>query len=184
MENGEVEHPTKFMEQLMDYKNGFQRPDYNTYFVNMAFLVATRSTCFRRQVGAVIVKNQRILSTGYNGAPRDIKSCLELGSCIRIDKNIPSGKRHEICRGAHAEQNAIANAAFSGVSIKDSTLFITESPCSICTKMIINSGIKKVVYVRKYIDELSKELLGECQVEVEKYRAVKRIDEFSPNGTS
>ena len=141
------------------------RPSWETYFMDIATLVARRSTCKRRSVGAVIVKDKRILSTGYNGAPTGMKHCLEIG-CLREKLNVPSGERHELCRGIHAEQNAIIQAAFHGVSIKDATLFCTNLPCSICTKMIINAGIKKIYYKSGYADYMSLEMLKEADIKV------------------
>jgi dCMP deaminase len=131
-------------------------------------MVAKRSTCLRRQVGAIIVKDKRILATGYNGAPSGLKHCEEVG-CIREKKEIPSGQRHELCRGLHAEQNAIIQAAYHGISIKDSTLYCTNSPCVICAKMIINAGIKEVIYEEGYDDPLAMELLKEAGIKVERY---------------
>lgn len=141
------------------------RPSWDNYFMRVAFLVAERSTCLRRSVGAVIVKDKRILTTGYNGAPRGLKHCAEAG-CLREKLNIPSGQRQEICRGIHAEQNAIIQAAIFGASIDGSTIYTTNFPCITCTKMIINSGIKKIIYADEYPDELSKELLEESDVEI------------------
>ena len=142
-----------------------ERPSWATYFMDIAMLVAKRSTCLRRAVGAVIVKNKRILATGYNGAPTGIKHCTDTG-CLREKLNVPSGERHELCRGIHAEQNAIIQAAFHGVSIKGGMLFCTNLPCSICTKMIINAGINKIYYQSGYADFMSEELLKEAGVEV------------------
>lgn len=139
------------------------RPSWETYFMDIAGLVAKRSTCRRRAVGAVIVKDKRILSTGYNGAPSRIQHCLEIG-CLREKMNVPSGERHELCRGIHAEQNAIIQAAFHGVSIKDSTLYCTNLPCSICAKMIINAGIKTIYYKEGYADSMSEEMLQEAGI--------------------
>jgi len=133
--------------------------------MDIAALVAKRSTCLRRSVGSVIVKNKRILSTGYNGAPTDIRHCIETG-CLREKLNVASGERHELCRGIHAEQNAIIQAAFHGVSIKDATLFCTNLPCSICAKMIINAGIKRIYFQSGYTDPMSEEMLSEAGVEV------------------
>jgi len=141
------------------------RPSWENYFMGITTLVAKRSTCLRRSVGAVIVKDKRILTTGYNGAPSGIRHCLEVG-CLREQLNVASGERHELCRGIHAEQNAIIQAAFHGVSIKDATLFCTNLPCSICAKMIINAGIKKVYYLSGYADTLSKDMLQEASVEI------------------
>ncbi len=131
-------------------------------------MVAKRSTCLRRQVGAIIVKDKRILATGYNGAPSGLRHCEEVG-CIREKEDIPSGQRHELCRGLHAEQNAIIQAAYHGISIKDSTLYCTNSPCVICAKMIINAGIKEVIYEEGYDDPLAMELLKEAGIKVERY---------------
>ena len=136
--------------------------------MNITSLVAQRSTCTRRAVGAIIVKDKRILTTGYNGAPSGIKHCLEVG-CIREEMNIPSGERHELCRGIHAEQNAIIQAGYHGVSVKDAVLFCTNLPCSICAKMMINAGIIKIYYETGYADLMSQEMFEEAGVEVVKY---------------
>jgi len=141
------------------------RPSNDEYFMSMAELVSQRSTCIRRKVGAVIVKDKHILSTGYNGSPKGTRHCEELG-CIRVQLNIPSGTRHELCRGVHAEQNAVVQAAYFGVSVKDETIYTTTFPCSMCTKILINSGIVEVIYKTGYADNLSKELLDETKVKV------------------
>lgn len=141
-----------------------ERPTWETYFMDITKLVAKRSTCLRRAVGAVIVKDKRILSTGYNGAPSGIEHCIDRG-CLREKLKISSGERHELCRGIHAEQNAIIQAALHGVSIKGATLFCTNLPCSICTKMIINAGIEKIIYATGYADSLSADLLKEAGIE-------------------
>ncbi|WP_202707383.1 deoxycytidylate deaminase [Sporosalibacterium faouarense] len=141
------------------------RPSWDEYFMEIVQVVKKRSTCLRRQVGALIVKDKRILSTGYNGAPTGLKHCSETG-CLRDKMNIPSGQRHELCRGLHAEQNAIVHAANSGVSIKDATIYVTDHPCVLCAKMIINGGIRKVVFASGYPDELSSKLLSEAGVEL------------------
>jgi dCMP deaminase len=133
--------------------------------MDITFLVAKRSTCLRRAVGALIVKDKRILSTGYNGAPTGLKHCLEIG-CLREKLNVPSGEKHELCRGIHAEQNAIIQAAYHGVCIKDATLFCTNIPCSICAKMIINAGIKQICYHSGYADAMSKEMLTEAGIDL------------------
>lgn len=146
------------------------RPSWETYFMDIAFLVAKRSTCLRRSVGAIIVKDKRILSTGYNGAPSGIRHCIETG-CLREKLNVPSGKNHELCRGIHAEQNAIIQAAYHGVSIKSATLFCTNLPCSICTKMIINAGINGICYKSGYADDMSEEMLKEAGVEIKQIDA-------------
>ena len=136
--------------------------------MNITSLVAQRSTCTRRAVGAIIVKDKRILTTGYNGAPSGTKHCLDVG-CLREEMKIPSGERHELCRGIHAEQNAIIQAGYHGVSVKDAVLFCTNLPCSICAKMIINAGIKKIYYQTGYADKISQDMLEEAGVEVVKY---------------
>jgi len=133
--------------------------------MDIAVLVAKRSTCLRRSVGAVVVKDKRVLSTGYNGAPMNIEHCRVTG-CIREKMNIPSGERHELCRGIHAEQNAIIQAAYHGVSIKDAVLFCTNLPCSICAKMIINAGIRTIYYLSGYADTMSEEMLAAAGVDV------------------
>ncbi len=145
------------------------RPSWETYFMDIAHLVAKRSTCRRRAVGALLVKDKRILSTGYNGAPSGLKHCLDIG-CLREKLNIASGERHELCRGIHAEQNAIIQAALHGVSIKDATLFCTNQPCLICAKMLINAGITKIYYHSGYPDAMSIEMFKEANVELIKYR--------------
>ena len=127
-------------------------------------LVARRSTCLRRQVGAVMVKDKNILATGYNGTPSGIKHC-DVTGCLREQLKVPSGERHELCRGLHAEQNAIIQAARHGVNISDSVLYCTDSPCIICTKMLINAGIRKVIYLQGYADNLSLEMLEEAGIE-------------------
>jgi len=143
------------------------RPSWEIYFMDITRLVAKRSTCLRRAVGAIIIKDKRILSTGYNGAPSDIRHCSETG-CLREELNIPSGEKHELCRGIHAEQNAIIQAAFHGVSIKGAVLFCTNLPCSICAKMIINAGIKKIYYLSGYADSLSQSMMEEAGLEAVK----------------
>ena len=130
-------------------------------------LVSRRSTCLRRQVGAVIVKGKRILTTGYNGAPSGLKHCSEAG-CLREKLNIPSGERQELCRGCHAEQNAIIQAAQHGISINGATVYSTHFPCVTCAKMIINAGIKEIIYQEGYPDQLSQELLEEAGIELKK----------------
>lgn len=144
------------------------RPSWNEYFMDIVELVKTRSTCLRRQVGAIIVKDKRILATGYNGAPSGIRHCAEV-SCLRQKYDVPSGERHELCRAIHAEQNAIVQAAMSGTSILGATIYISAQPCSLCAKMIINSGIKKIVFKGDYPDKLAMEMLKESGVRVVKY---------------
>jgi dCMP deaminase len=140
-----------------------KRPSWDDYFMKIARDVSERATCIRRKVGAVIVKDKRILSTGYNGAPAGIAHCTEK-TCLRTINNIPSGERHELCRGLHAEQNAIIQAALHGVSINNASIYITNQPCSICTKMLINSGIKRFIYREPYNDVLAMEMMKEANI--------------------
>lgn len=145
--------------------DGYNRPSWETYFMEITALVAQRSTCLRRSVGAVIVKDKRILATGYNGAPSGAPHCIDVG-CLREQLQVASGERHELCRAIHAEQNAIIQAAYLGVSIQGATLFCTNLPCSICAKMIINAGIKKIYYQDGYADAMALEMLTEAGVEI------------------
>lgn len=140
-----------------------ERPSWDSYFMKIAEDVSTRSTCLRRRVGAVIVKDKRMLTTGYNGAPTGITHCTEK-TCLRIKYNVPSGERHELCRGLHAEQNAIIQAAFHGVSLKGAKIYITHKPCSICTKMLINSGIDTFIFRSPYEDSLADEMIAEAGI--------------------
>jgi len=137
--------------------------------MDIARLVAKRSTCLRRQVGAVVIKDKNILTTGYNGTPSGITHCSETG-CLREKLAVPSGQRHELCRGLHAEQNAIIQAAKHGINIQGGTLFCTHSPCIICSKMIINSGIQRIVFWDGYPDDLSREMLGESGIRVDSFK--------------
>lgn len=139
------------------------RPSWDEYFMTLAEQVATRTTCLRRAVGAVIVKDNRILATGYNGVPSGLRHCCETG-CLRQQLGIPSGQRHEICRGLHAEQNAIVQAARYGIDISGSTMYVNTQPCVVCAKMLINAGVEEIVYSNPYPDELSMELLEESGV--------------------
>ncbi len=141
------------------------RPSWPEYFMAITRLVSRRATCLRRSVGAVLVKDKRILATGYNGAPAGLKHCEEVG-CLRADSAVPSGMRHELCRGLHAEQNVIIQAAFHGISIQGATLYCTNKPCVICSKMIINAGIMKVYYEEGYDDPLSDQMLAEAGIEI------------------
>jgi dCMP deaminase len=143
-----------------------ERPSLDEYFLEIAFVVSKRATCLRNHVGAVIVRDKRILSTGYNGAPSGIEHCLDIG-CIRDLEKIPSGTRHEKCRGVHAEQNAIIQAAIHGVSISGATIYSTHQPCILCTKMIINSNIKRVVYATPYPDLDSLKFFKDAGIEVD-----------------
>jgi len=141
------------------------RPSWDEYFMGITEMVAQRSTCLRRKVGAILVRDKRIIATGYNGAPAKVSHCLDIG-CLREQQGIPSGERHELCRGLHAEQNAIIQAALHGFSIEGSTLYCTNMPCSICSKMLINARIEKIYYKEGYADTLSSLLLAEAQVPV------------------
>lgn len=142
------------------------RKSWDEYFMEIAEIVKTRSTCLRRQVGAVIVKDNRIITTGYNGAPSGLKHCTEIGGCERARLNIPSGQRHELCRALHAEQNAIIQAAKIGVSTEGATIYITLQPCVICAKMLVNAGIKRIVFKGEYPDALSRAILEEAAIEL------------------
>jgi dCMP deaminase len=141
------------------------RPSWDEYFMDLADLVATRSTCLRRSVGAVLVKDRRIIATGYNGAPDGLLHCGQrAGGCIRQAMNVPSGERHELCLAVHAEQNAIVQAAALGIPIEGATLYCTTQPCIICTKLLINAGVKRILFSNPYPDELGINLLNEAGV--------------------
>ncbi len=146
-------------------KDRIARPDWDTYFLEMARVAASRSTCIRRQVGAVLVKGHRLLASGYNGAPTGLKHCVETG-CIRAEKKISSGERHELCRGLHAEQNAILQAALHGVSIEGATLYCTTHPCVVCAKMLINTRTTRIVILSSYPDSLAATLFEEAGIAV------------------
>ena len=141
------------------------RPSWDQYFMDITTVVASRSTCLRRQVGAVIVKDKRLLTSGYNGAPRNLAHCAETG-CIRAEYDIPSGQRHELCRGLHAEQNALIQAALHGVGTEGATAYVTHQPCLTCAKMLINAGTRRVVYAGNYPDQHSRAFLEEAGVEL------------------
>jgi dCMP deaminase len=142
------------------------RPSWDAYFMAIARLVASRSTCLRRQVGAVLVKDRNILATGYNGTPSGITHCEQTG-CLRQQLSVPSGERHELCRGLHAEQNALIQAAKHGVAIAGATLYCTNSPCSICSKMIINAGLERIIFQDGYPDALALQMLGEAAIDLQ-----------------
>lgn len=144
------------------------RPSWDEYFMAIAGMVARRSTCMRRQVGAIVVKDKRMLATGYNGAPAGMKHCEETG-CLREDTSVPSGQRHELCRGLHAEQNAIIQAAYHGIPIGGSTLYCTNKPCVICSKMIINAGIRRIYYAQGYEDPLADQMLSEAGIQIARF---------------
>ena len=144
---------------------GHPRPSWDEYFLAIAGVVAGRSTCLRRKVGAVLVRHRRILTTGYNGAPRGIRHCDERG-CLRDELAVPSGQRHELCRGLHAEMNALLQAAVHGVVVEGATLYCTNQPCSLCTKMLVNSGVRRAVVRDGYPDELATELMRESGMQL------------------
>jgi len=144
--------------------------------MRLAYLVSTRATCTRRKVGAVIVKDRRVLATGYNGPPKGLAHC-DVTGCIREELDIPSGERHELCRGLHAEQNAIIQAAVHGVSIKDATIYVTNHPCVVCAKMIINAEIKEIVYSEGYPDNLAELILLESGIKVRQYKLDEKVIE-------
>ncbi|MHB8840769.1 MAG: deoxycytidylate deaminase [Candidatus Aquicultor sp.] len=141
------------------------RPSWDEYFMNITRQVSQRSTCLRRKIGALLVRDRRILATGYNGAPSGIKHCYDVG-CLREEKGIASGERHELCRGLHAEQNAIIQAALYGVAVKGASIYSTHQPCVLCAKMLINAGIMEIFYEEGYPDPLSEELLSEAGIRV------------------
>ncbi|HET98338.1 MAG TPA: cytidine deaminase [Desulfurivibrio alkaliphilus] len=139
------------------------RPSWDEYFMAITELVAQRATCMRRKVGAVLVLERRVVATGYNGAPSGVRHCLEVG-CLREQMGIPSGERHELCRGLHAEQNAIIQAALHGVSLRGCSLYCTNMPCSICSKMLINAAIERIYYREGYADPMAAEMLAEAGI--------------------
>lgn len=135
--------------------------------MKMAQLAASRSTCLRRQVGAVIVKDRHVIATGYNGAPKGLPHCADIGGCLREQLGVPSGERHELCRALHAEQNAIIQAATLAQSIEGATIYVTNQPCSICAKMIINAGIERIVVEDGYPDKMAQDMLREAGLAIE-----------------
>lgn len=145
-----------------------ERPGWDKYFMDITKVVASRSTCLRRQVGAIIVKDRRILASGYNGAPAGLKHCLEAG-CLREQEGVPSGQRHELCRGLHAEQNALIQAAVYGIAIQGAVYYVTHQPCVLCAKILINAGVKKVVFQGDYPDPLALKMFKEAGVELVHY---------------
>lgn len=142
------------------------RPDADEYFLKIASVVAERSTCHRHHVGAVAVRDKHILTTGYNGAPSGLKDCLELG-CLRDELNIPSGERHEICRGIHAEQNVVVQGALHGVSLEGSTIYCTHTPCSLCARILVNAKIKRFISFGKYNDDTFVDMFRDAGIEVD-----------------
>lgn len=146
------------------------RPSWDDYFMRITREVARRSTCLRRKVGAILVKDKHILTTGYNGAPSGLPHCAEVG-CLRERFNTPSGERAELCRGLHAEQNAIIQAAVHGVQVPGATLYCTTQPCSLCAKMLINAGVTRIVYEGDYPDELARQMIEEAGLEMVRWPA-------------
>lgn len=174
LNEGTLEDLEGKFEHFIKLWKGEDRPTFDEIFMEIAYTWAKRATCLRRKVGAVIAKDGQQLTAGYNGAPRGVPHCAELGGCIREKMGIPSGQRHEICRGTHAEQNAITQAAKFGINIEGSTLYCNTFPCVICTKMILNAGITKVVYDSDYDDPLSKEILSQqTNLELVRYEGKK-----------
>ena len=151
-----------------------ERPSWDEYFTRIAAEVAKRSTCLRRHVGAILVREKRILSTGYNGAPRGVRHCFETG-CLREMRQVPSGERHELCRGLHAEMNVLIQAATHGIGVREATLYCTTFPCSLCAKMLINAGVTRIVAQADYADPLSKELLAEAGVLTEQFDSKRHM---------
>ncbi len=149
------------------------------YFMDIAFMVSERSTCLRRKVGAVAVKGKRILATGYNGPPSGIRHCAETG-CLRQTMGIPSGQRHEICRGLHAEQNVIIQSSVYGVSLEGSDLYCTAHPCVLCAKMLINCGVRHIFYARFYPDDLAVAMLAEAGITTEELSTGAERDDGAP----
>ena len=147
-----------------------QRPSWDDYFMTIAREVATRSTCLRRHCGAVVVKDRRILATGYNGTPRNLRHCEEVG-CLREQRGVASGSNHELCRGIHAEQNAVVQAALYGVAIDGAVIYSTHQPCVLCAKILINAGMSEIVYADPYPDPLSEEMLADSGVGLRRHGA-------------
>lgn len=145
-----------------------ERPSIDGYFIEIAQVVSKRSTCMRHKNGAILARDKHIISTGYNGAPSGLPHCSEVG-CLREKNMVPSGERHELCRGAHAESNAIVQAALHGINIEGATMYSTHQPCSFCAKMIVNAQIKEVVYLFTYPDELALELLRSAKIKLRRY---------------
>jgi dCMP deaminase len=160
-----------------------QRPSWDEYFMRIAQEVAKRSTCLRRSVGALVVLNKRILSTGYNGAPSGLPHCAETG-CLRDELNIPSGERHELCRGMHGEMNALLQGARHGIRLEGGTLYSTLVPCSLCSKMLINTGIVRVVAVVDYPDALARQMLVQAGVELAVLRPAKETGAPTPTSAA
>lgn len=152
------------------------RPAWDDYFMEITHVVAKRSTCLRRKVGAVLVRDRRILATGYNGPPKGLAHCAELGGCQREKMQVPAGERQELCRAVHAEQNAIIQAAVHGVELQDACLYSTIQPCVTCAKMLINANVKRIVYEGDYPDQMAIQMLQEAGVELVRYRPPENRD--------
>jgi dCMP deaminase len=169
--NTSYKHPVKLASFITGQPRGpkgfTKRPSWDEYFLEVAKLVSKRSTCLRRSVGALLVKDKRILATGYNGAPSGLAHCLDIG-CLREKLGVPSGERHELCKALHAEQNAFIQASLYGIPVKGSTLYATCQPCVICAKMLINAGIKEIVIASGYPDKLALDFLKEAKIKVRK----------------
>ena len=152
----------------MEARGGEDVNKWDDRFMEMAYLIASWASCYKenRKIGCVIVKNKRIMTTGYNGAPAGVRTCVERGECLREKLGIPSGTKQEICYATHAEQNAIIQAARLGVSIDGATLYCTHQPCVLCAKMIVNAGITRVVYEEGYPDDFAREIMAEGGVEL------------------
>ena len=163
---GSSAHCKRRVKRIIMSNNSEVRPDWDHYFMEIAQVVSKRSTCLRRSVGAVIVKNKQILATGYNGTPKGMPHCGEVG-CLREQLHVPSGKNHELCRGIHAEQNAVVQAAVHGVSVEGGTLYCTNQPCVVCTKILINAGIERIVFKDPYPDKLAEDMLAGSGIQVE-----------------
>jgi len=146
------------------------RPSWDEYFMTIAEEVATRSTCLRRQIGAVIVKDKRILATGYNGAPSGLRHCDEVG-CLREALGVPSGEKTELCRAIHAEQNAVVQAARYGIPIEGASIYTTTQPCVLCAKILMNAGIREIVYKGDYPDQLARDMLDESGINCRRIEA-------------
>ena len=175
--NGTPEELIKKVEEILFEIENPKKLSWDKYFMKQAAVVAEKSTCLRHHVGAVVVKDKRVITTDYNGAVRGVKNCLEL-DCLRNELKIPSGTRHEICRAVHAEQNAIIQGAYHGVSVKDGTMYCTHTPCMICAKIIVNAGIKEIVSYQDYPDENSKKLFEEVGINLRKVERPKAIITF------
>lgn len=167
--------PAALKSAIRSLSMGLSRPDWDEYFMRIARVVATRSDCVRRQVAAILVKDRRIIATGYNGTPRGAGNCSE-GGCPRCASETPSGTGLDECLCLHGEENAILQAAYHGISVKDAVIYCTMSPCLLCTKKIINSGVSEVVFDSRYpMGDRSLELLTDCGVRVREYRLLRDL---------